>query len=121
MKSRVSKGNAGARFATQPSAELLQSIIMAWLSTVDDVTLTSIFQHFENCYVSMPIVGTCRRILITWTRKRRQMALEDLTNLRCLLDERELRNVRLFNQQDGGTVPIRDISLALCEIEELIR
>ena len=49
------------------------------------------------------------------------MALEDLTNLRCLLDERELRNVRLFNQQDGGTVPIRDISLALCEIEELIR
>ena len=121
MKSRVSKGNAGACFATQPSAELLQSIIMAWLSTVDDVTLTSIFQYFENCYVSMPIVGTCRRIFITWTRNRRQIALEELARLQSWLDEEELRTVRLLNRQDGGNVPIRVVSHALCEIRDLIR
>ena len=121
MKSRVSKGNAGARFATQPSAELLQSIIMAWLSTVDDVTLIAIFEHFANCYVSMPIVGTCRRIFITWTRKRRQLALEELTNLKCWLDEREFGNVRLFNQQKSANVAIRNIYPPLCEIEALIR
>ena len=121
VKSRGSKGNAGACFATQPSAELLQSIIMAWLSTVDDVTLTSIFQHFENCYVSMPIVGTCRRIFITWTRNRRQIALEELARLQSWLDEEELRTVRLLNRQDGGNVPIRVISHALYEIKDFIR
>ena len=94
---------------------------MAWLSTVDDVTLTSIFQHFENCYVSMPIVGTCRRIFITWTRQRRQIALEKLARLQSWLDERELRNVRLFNRQDGLGIQIRGVSHALCEIRDLIR
>ena len=129
MKSRVSKGNAGACFATQPSAELLQSIIMAWLSTVDDVTLIAIFEHFANCYVSMPIVGTCRRIFITWTRKRRQIALEELARLQSLLDEAEIRAVRRFAwsgdsrglRLDGGNVPIRVVSHALCEIRDLIR
>ena len=97
---------------------------MAWLSTVDDVTLTSIFQHFENCYVSMPIVGTCRRIFITWTRNRRQIALEELARLQSWLDEGELRTVRLLMEppkQDGGNVPIRVVSHALCEIRDLIR
>ena len=142
MKSRVSKGNAGACFATQPSAELLQSIIMAWLSTVDDVTLIAIFEHFANCYVSMPIVGTCRRIFITWTRKRRQIALKELARLQSWLDEEELRTVRLLNRQDGRVVShasceicqairvvrrfawsgdSRSLRLALCEIRDLIR
>ena len=129
MKSRVSKGNAGACFATQPSAELLQSIIMAWLSTVDDVTLTSIFQHFENCYVSMPIVGTCRRIFITWTRNRRQIALEELARLQSLLDEAEIRAVRRFAwsgdsrglRLDGGNLPIRVVSDLTWKIRNLIR
>ena len=86
---------------------------MAWLSTVDDVTLTSIFQHFENCYVSMPIVGTCRRIF-----------MEELARLQSWLDEGELRTVRLLMEppkQDGGNVPIRVVSHALCEIRDLIR
>ena len=26
---------------------------MAWLSTIDDVTLIFIFEHFANCYVAM--------------------------------------------------------------------
>ena len=129
MKSRVSKGNAGACFATQPSAELLQSIIMAWLSTVDDVTLTSIFQHFENCYVSMPIVGTCRRIFITWTRKRRQIALEELARLQSLLDEAEIRAARRLAwlgdprdlRLDGGNLPIRVVSDLTWKIRNLIR
>ena len=94
---------------------------MAWLSTIDDVTLISIFEHFANCYVSMPIVGTCRRIFITWTRNRRQIALEELARLQSWLDEEELRTVRLLNRQDGGNVPIRVVSLALCEIRDLIR
>ena len=94
---------------------------MAWLSTVDDVTLIAIFEHFANCYVSMPIVGTCRRIFITWTRNRRQIALGELERLQSWLDEEELRAVRLLNRQDGGNVPIRVVSLALCEIRDLIR
>ena len=129
MKLRVSKGNAGACFATQPSAELLQSIIMAWLSTVDDVTLTCIFQHFENCYVSMPIVGTCRRIFITWTRNRRQIALEELARLQSLLDEAEIRAVRRFAwsgdsrglRLDGGNLPISVVSDLTWKIRNLIR
>ena len=114
-----------ACFATQPSAELLQSIIMATLSTVDDVTLIAIFYHFANCYVSMPIVGTCRRIFITWTRKRRQIALGELARLQSWLDEEELRTVRLLNvshqelrriEMDG-----RVVSHASCEICQAIR
>ena len=122
VKARVSNGNAGACFATQPSAELLQSIIMAWLSTVDDVTLTSIFQHFENCYVSMPIVGTCRRIFITWTRNRRQLALEELAHLQSWLQYRVswLHSAKLISRDDG-TVAIRNILLPLRHIESLIR
>ena len=106
--------------AVEPDAAT-EHIGMAWLSTSDDVTLIAIFEHFANCYVAMPMVGTCRRIFITWTRKRRQLALEELTNLKCWLDEREFGNVRLFNRQNSGNVAIRDIYLPLCEIEELIR
>ena len=83
---------------------------MAWLSTIDDVTLISIFEHFANCYASMPIVGTCRRIFITWTRNRRKIALEELARLQSWLDEEESR-----------TVPIRVVSHALCDIIDVIR
>ena len=112
---------------TRPATEQTPEIpadaeaTMAWLSTIDDVTLISIFEHFANCYVAMSMVGTCKRIFTTWTRKRRQLALEALTNLRCWLDEREFGNVRLFNRQKSGNVAIRDIYPPLCEIEALIR
>ena len=86
---------------------------MAWLSAMDDVTLISIFHHFANCYVSMPMVGTCRRIFITWTRKRRQLALAELALLQSWLNERESRNVRW--------VEIREVSHALCDITDIIR
>ena len=68
--------------AVEPDAAI-EHIGMAWLSTSDDVTLIAIFEHFANCYVAMPMVGTCKRIFTTWTRKRRQLALEELTKLRC--------------------------------------
>ena len=71
--------------------------------------------------VLMNFAQRCKRIFTTWTRKRRQLALEALTNLRCWLDEREFGNVRLFNRQKNGNVAIRDIYLPLCEIEALIR
>ena len=122
MKSRVSKGNAGACFATQPSAELLQSIIMAWLSTVDDVTLIAIFKHFANCYVSMPIVGTCRRIFITWTRKRRQLALDEVRRLKSLLHDiitldRPSVEMGIYRPRPH----VRTLIPPLCEIENLIK
>ena len=110
----------GSDAADEPYATT-EHIGMACLFTIDDVTLISIFHHFANCYVAMPMVGTCRRIFITWTRKRRQLALEELTNLRCWLEERELENVMLFNQQNGGHVAIRSIYLPLCELTDLIR
>ena len=108
--------------AVQPDAAT-DHISIAWLSTSDDVTLIAIFEHFSKCYVAMPMVGTCKRIFTTWTRKRRQLALEALTNLRCLLfnSQKSSGNVRLFNPQKSGNVAIRDIYVPLCEIEWLIR
>ena len=95
-----------------------EHISKARLSTSDDVTLIAILEHFANCYVAMPMVGTCRRIFITWTRKRRQLALEELTNLRCWLHERGLRGI---GRVDGFGNLICDIYLALWEIDALIR
>ena len=95
-----------------------EHISMARLSTSDDATLIAIFEHFANCYVAMPMVGTCRRIFITWTRKRRQLALEELTNLRRWLHERGLRGI---GRVDGFGNLICDIYLALWEIDALIR
>ena len=46
-------------------------------------------------------------LFITWTRNRRQLPLEALTNLRC--------------GHGRGNVPIRVVSHALCEIRDLIR
>ena len=96
-----------------------EHISMARLSTSDDVTLIAIFEHFANCYVAMPMVGTCTRIFFTWTRKRRQLALECLTNLRCWLHAAGLRGIRRVDS--NGHVMICDIYLASCEIEALIR
>ena len=93
---------------------------MAWLSTIDDVTLISIFQHFANCYVSMPMVGTCRRIFISWTRKRRQLALEGVKNLKSWLHELDLTAVASCDRH-GGQVGVRALRLPLCEIEDLIK
>ena len=53
--------------------------------------------------------------------KSKTSSSEMLTNLRLWLRERELRNVRLFNRLDGGNVAIRELSLPLCEIKDLIR
>ena len=105
--------------AVQPDAAT-EHISIAWLSTSDDVTLIAIFEHFAYCYIAMPIVGTCKSIFNTWTRKRRQLALQILTNLRSLLQERELSHCLLYQRNDG-TVAIRNILLPLCAIESLIR
>ena len=84
---------------------------------IDDVTLIAIFEHFAYWYVAMPMVGTCKRILNTWTRKRRQLALEKLTNLLSWLQEQELIHCFLLRWRP----PIRNISLPLRDIEVLIR
>ena len=100
--------------AVQPDAAT-EHISIAWLSTIDDVTLISIFEHFANCYVAMPMIGTCKRIFITWTRKRRQFALEELTKLRCWIYKRELQR---------PSCAIREISVPISilnRIETLIR
>ena len=105
--------------AVEPDAAT-KHIGMAWLSTSDDFTLIAIFEHFANCYAAMPMVGTCKRIFNTWTRKRRQLALERLTNLLSWLQYRELSHCLLFKRNDG-TVAIRNILLPLRDIESLIR
>ena len=104
--------------AVQPDAAT-EHISIAWLSTSDDVTLIAIFEHFAYCYIAMPMVGTCKRIFNTWTRKRRQIALEELARLKSWLIN--LRYQALTNLQESGSVAIRDIYLPLCEIERLIR
>ena len=110
-------GNASILRCSDAAAEpdaATEHIGMAWLSTSDDVTLIAIFEHFANCYVAMPMVGTCKRIFITWTRKRRQFALKELTKLRCWFYKRELQNPR------GPRVISVPISM-INRIEALIR
>ena len=57
---------------------------------MDDVTLNAIFRHFANPYVSMPMVGTCRRVFITWTKKRRELALDEMRRLKRWLRAKEM-------------------------------
>ena len=105
--------------AVQPDAAT-EHISIAWLSTRDDVTLIAIFEHFAYCYVAMPMVGTCKRIFNTWTRRRRQLALEKLTNLQTWLAEREFGHCLLYKRNDA-TVAIRKILHPLHDIESLMR
>ena len=95
-------------------------LAMEWFSRMDDVTLTAIFEHFANCYVSMPMVGTCRRVFITWTKKRRQLALEGVKNLKSWLHELDLTAVA-SGDRHGGQVGVRALRLPLCEIEDLVK
>ena len=97
-----------------------EHISKARLSTSDDVTLIAIFEHFANRYVAMPMVGTCRRIFISWTRKRRQLALEGVKNLKSWLHELDLTAVA-SGDRHGGQVGVRALRLPLCEIEDLIK
>ena len=99
-----------------------EHISKARLSTSDDVTLIAIFEHFANCYVAMPMVGTCRRIFITWTRKRRQLALEELTNLRRVLEEGYgIGRVDCFGNLRSWEMRALRALGALWEIDALIR
>ena len=95
-------------------------LAMEWFSRMDDVTLIAIFEHFVNPYVSMPMVGTCRRVFITWRQKRRQLALDAVTRLKRLLHELEYG----VSVEMGIYKPhphVRDLRLPLREIEDLIR
>ena len=87
---------------------------------MDDVTLNAIFRHFASPYVSMPMVGTCRRVFITWTKKRRELALDGVRRLIRWLSEQDRRAVA-SGDLHGGQVAVRALSLPLCEIEDLIR
>ena len=105
------------RQQTRPSR-----LAIEWFSRMDDVTLIAIFENFANPYVSMPMVGTCRRVFMTWTKKRRQLALDQVRHLKSWL--REL-DVTLAESADcivtAGCVEVRALNLPLCEIEDLIK
>ena len=97
-------------------------LAMDWFSGMDDVTLIAIFEHFANPYVSIPMVGTCRRVFMTWTKKRRQLALDQVRNLKSWL--REL-DIPLEESADcvvnAGCIEVRALDRPLCEIEALIK
>ena len=93
---------------------------MESFSKMDDVPLITIFEHFANPYVSIPMVGTCRRVFITWTKKRRQLALEGVKNLKSWLHELDLTAVA-SGDRHGGQVGVRALRLPLCEIEDVIK
>ena len=87
---------------------------------MDYVTLIAIFEHFANPHVSMPLIGTCRRTIITWTKKRRELALDEVRRLKSWLRELDVTAVA-SDDLHGGQVEVRALSLPLCEIEDLIR
>ena len=89
-------------------------------SRTDDVTLVAVFGHFANPYVSMPMVGTCRRVFITWTKKRREFALDEVRRLKNWLRKLDVTAVASGDLR-GGQVDVRALSLPLCAIEDLVR
>ena len=111
------RGAPPKRQRTRPSR-----LAMEWFSRMDDVTLIAIFEHFTNPYVSMPMVGTCRCVFMTWTKKRRQLALDQVRNLKSWL--REL-DIPLEESADcvvnAGCIEVRALDRPLCEIEDLIK
>ena len=55
---------------------------MGSFSNMDGVMLNAIFRHFAHPYVpTMPMVGTCRTVFLTWSKKRRDLALEMVREL----------------------------------------
>ena len=61
---------------------LASSMNNVTLSSMPEESLDVIFRHFRNAYVpTMPMVRTCRKVFLTWRKRRRDLALEMVREL----------------------------------------
>ena len=91
------------------------------LSSMDDVMLNAIFRHFAHPYVpTMPMVGTCRKVFLTWRNRRRLLALDTLKSLTEHLTFLDRTAVALGDRQ-GGVVEVREIFPDLAELRDLVK
>ena len=91
------------------------------LSSMDDVMLNAIFRHFAHPYVpTMPMVGTCRKVFLTWRNRRRLLALDTLKSLTEHLTFLDRTAVALGDRQ-GGVVEVRELFPELAELRDLVK
>ena len=95
------------------------------LSSMDDVMLNAIFRHFAHPYVpTMPMVGTCRKVFLTWRKRRRDLALEMVRESVGWLRALEETTVALGDRRIGlGVLAFfcRSHHRALCDVINFIR
>ena len=98
---------------------------MGSFSNMDGVMLNAIFRHFAHPYVpTMPMVGTCRKVFFTWSKKRRDLALEMVRDLALRLDAVEEAAILLGNRSIRcGSLAFycRRFQPTLCDVIDLIR
>ena len=93
-----------------------------WLSSIGEKSLIAIFFHFRNPFdaKAFPMVGTCRKVLLIWRKKRRDFALAEAQGLKRFLREAE-RSAVAGGDLNGGVVEVRELYLPLCDVIDLIR
>ena len=93
-----------------------------WLSSIGEKSLIAIFFHFRNPFdaKAFPMVGTCRKVLLIWRKKRRDFALAEAQGLMRFLREAE-RSAVAGGDLNGGVVEVRELYLPLCDVIDLIR
>jgi len=90
--------------------------IRDWLSSIGEASLNAIFFHFPNAFGEiMPMVGTCRKVFLTWRKKRHALALDQVRRLRRWLRFLDLTAVAASSDER------LEVTAALRDIEDLIR
>ena len=90
--------------------------IRDWLSSIGEASLNAIFFHFPNPFDEiMPMVGTCRKVFLTWMKTRYYLALDKVMRLRRWLRELDVTDVAASSDER------LDVTAALEEIADLMR
>ena len=66
------------------------------------------------------MVGTCRKVLLTWRKKRRDLALAEAQGLKRFLRDTEGSAVA-GGDLNGGVVEVRALQPRLCDVIDLLR
>ena len=89
--------------------------------------VVAIFTHFESPYskdqerkIEMPLVGSCKRVLTIWMKRRHQLAVQELSSLQKWLYSKELKALKAGDGR-GWLIDVREISAPLCDIIDVVR
>ena len=100
---------------------------MDTFNNLDDLAVVAIFAHFKNPYskdqrgkIEMPLVGSCKRVLTIWMKRRHQLAVQELSSLQKWLYSKELK-ARKAGDGRSWLVDLRELSAPLCDIIDVVR